>query len=70
MVVKPPPVQQLLVSPLLDDLAVVDHQHVVCIADGAQAVGDRHPITPALLPSRTKILVDAQGPRNPAEDSA
>jgi hypothetical protein len=33
-------------------------------------VGDRHPITPALLPSRTKILVGAQGPRNPAEDSA
>jgi len=48
MVVKPPPVQQLLVSPLLDDLTVVDHQHVVCIADGARAVGDHDAGPPGL----------------------
>ncbi len=32
--------QQFLVRALFDDLAVVDHHHVVGVADGAQAVGD------------------------------
>ncbi len=33
-------IQQFLVGALLDDLAVIDHQDVVGIPDGAQAVGD------------------------------
>lgn len=33
-------VQQLLVAPLLDDFAVLDDDHVISVADGAQAMGD------------------------------
>jgi hypothetical protein len=32
--------QQLLMRAVLDDLAMIDDQNLVGIADGAQAVGD------------------------------
>ena len=40
MMIKPVSIQQLLVCAFFDDFAIVDDQHLVGIADGAQAVGN------------------------------
>ncbi len=39
-------IQQLLVCALLDDLAMVDDDHIIGIADGAEAVSDDETGTP------------------------
>ena len=38
MMIEAPPVQQLLVPALFDNLPLVDYQHLVGLPDGAQAV--------------------------------
>ena len=60
-------VEEGLVRALLDDLAVVDDDDVVRVADGAQAVGDDkggaafHQAQEALLNARLGARVDAAG---------
>ena len=40
MVIEAAPIQKILVRALFDDLTIVDDQHLVGIADGAQPMGD------------------------------
>lgn len=40
MMVETPLLKQLPVRPLFDNLPIVDDQHVVCVADGAQTVSN------------------------------
>ncbi len=54
--------QQLLVAALLHDFAVVDHHHVVGIADGAQAVGN-HKTGSALHQAQQRFLDARLGAR-------
>jgi hypothetical protein len=67
VVVEAAPVEQLLMIALLDDLAVVDDQHPVGVADGAQAVGDDkagaafHQAQQRLLDAGLGAGVDAAG---------
>ncbi len=43
MMIEPASIEQRLVCALLDDLAVIDHDDLIRIADHAQAVCDRTP---------------------------
>ncbi len=38
VMIEPAPIEQFLVRAALDDLAVIDHDHLIGIADGAEAV--------------------------------
>jgi len=65
--VEPASLDQFPMRPLLDDPAVVDHQELVGIADGAQAMGDheagpaRHEAEQSLVDAGFGACIDAAG---------
>ena len=46
MVVKTVLIEQLAVSAFFDNFPIIDDQHLVCIADGAEAMGNNKACSP------------------------
>ena len=67
MVIKAALVEQLLMGAFFDDFAVVDDEHLVSVADGAEAVGDDeagaalHQAQQGFLDARFGAGIDAAG---------